>query len=102
MRTITSSAFSDVVIVLENGAFNDRWFSQQRLFHVMRSMYEVKPFRLVFCLEVWEGFREYTAERLKRYIDVEAANGGLDFLPCPPVIISNTRATSIPGEWLTP
>ena len=97
MLTITSPVFSDVVIVLGDGAINDTWFFQHGLFHIVRSMHEVKSFRLVFCLEVWEGVREHIARRLKRFIDAEAAEGGLDFLPCPPAIISNTRATYVPG-----
>jgi len=97
MLTITSPAFSEVVIVLGDGAINDTWFFQHWLFDVVRTMHEVKPFRLVFCLEVWEGVREYTVGRLKRHINAEAAEGGLDFLPCPPVITSNTRATYVPG-----
>jgi len=98
MATITSPVFSDVVIVLEDGAIDNPWFSRYRLFHAVRSVHEVKPFRLVFCLEVWEGSLEYTVGRLKRYINAEAAEGGLDFLPRPPVIVSNTQATYVPRE----
>ena len=54
-------------------------------------MYEVKPFHLVFSLEIWEGDRNSTTEILKRYIEAEEAKGGLEFLPCPPVIVFNTR-----------
>jgi len=62
------------------------------LFNAVRDMYEVKPFRLVFSLEIWEGDRERATEWLKRCIDVEAVEGRLAFLPCPPVIVFNTRA----------
>ena len=90
--------FSDVVVVLHDGTIDDTDFIQHDLFNILRGMYEVKPFCLVFCLEVWEGFREYTAGELKRCIDAETAKGGLDFLSRPPVITSNTRAKRGP-EW---
>jgi len=90
LSTITSSVFSEVVMVLEDSDVHDviPW----GLFSVVRSMYEVKPFHLVFSLEIWEGDRKRATERFKRLIDAEAAKGGLDFLPCPPVIAFNTRA----------
>lgn len=53
--TIASSVFSDVVLILQGD-----------LVTVVRGMYEMKPFRLVFCLEVQEGHREHITERLKR------------------------------------
>jgi hypothetical protein len=63
---------------------------------MVRSIYEVKPFRLVFCLEIWGSDWEDAAERLKRHIDAEAARGRLEFVPCPPVIVFDTRATRSP------
>ena len=98
LSTITSSVFSEVVIILGDGVIHHTDFFQQVLFRVVRGMYEVKPFRLVFCLEIWDGDREDNTERLRRYIDAEAAKGGLNFLPCSPIIVSNTRAMRSP-EW---
>lgn len=84
--------FSDVVIVLREGSIQDMNFIQHVVFDIVRGMYKVKPFHLVFCLEIWEGDKEYIEERLRGCIDVETAKRGLDFLPRPPVIVSNTRA----------
>ena len=84
--------FSEVVIVLEDGDIFDWRLSQCGLFSLVRGMYEVRPFRLVFGLEVWEGDRKYTTESLKGYIDAEAVKGALEFLPYPPAIVFNTRA----------
>lgn len=93
LSTIRSPVFSDLVIVLEDRTTHDTRFFQHTLFGVVRCMYEVRPFRLVFCLEIWDGDQEDTARMLKRYIDAEVAEGGLEFLPCPPLIVSDTRAT---------
>ena len=83
--------FSEVVIVLEDDDIHELF--QRGLFGVVRRVHEVKPFRLVFSLEIWEGERVYITESLKRYVDAEVVKGRLEFLPCPPVIVSNTRAT---------
>ena len=96
LPTITSPMFSDVVIVLQESTIHDTRFMQHILFDIARGMHEVKPFCLVFCLEVWEGNREYVTGELKRYTDADAAKGGLDFLPCPPAIISDTRVSRRP------
>jgi len=93
LLTIRSPVFSEVVIVLEGGSIDETCLSQRTLFRFVQGMHDVKPFRLVFCLEIWEGDRDETAELLRRYIDAEAAKGGLDFLPSPPTIVFNTRAT---------
>jgi len=92
LPTITSSVFSEVIIIFEDSDIQD--FFPWGLFNVVRGMYEVKPFHLVFSLETWERNRKRATERLKWLIDAEAAKGGLDFLPCPPVIVFNTRAAS--------
>ena len=93
LPTITSPVFSDIVIVVESGTIQNPHPSSHVSFELMRHLYEVKPFRLVFCLEVWDGDREVALRRLKEYIDGEAAKGVLEFLPCPPLIISNTQST---------
>lgn len=100
MSTVTSPVFSGVVIVFRDKAALEVNFFQNILFGVLRDMYEVKSFRLVFCLEVWHSDREETARALKRRIDVEGARGGLRFLPCSPVIVSNTRPMLSPSPLL--
>ena len=93
LPTITSPVFSDIVIVVQGRIIQNPRSFRHVLFKMMRDLYEVKPFRLVFCLEVWDGDREDAIKRLKEYIDGEAAKGVLEFLPCPPLIISNTQST---------
>lgn len=89
--------FSEVVIVLEDGDILNVDFFQYTLFGVVRDMYAAKPFRLVFCLEVRDGDLEATVERLKWHIGLEETRGGLGFLSCPPVIITDTLATHGPS-----
>ena len=91
LSTITSSVFSDLVIVLEERTTRYADFFQHALFTLVRRVYEARPFRLVFSLETRHDDREHTVGMLKKYIDAEAAAGGLNFLPCPPVILSSTR-----------
>lgn len=87
LPTITSPVFSDVVLVLQGDSIREANFFQRDLVSVVRGMYEVKPFRLVFCLEVRAMHREDTTERLKKWIETETAGGSLDFLPCSPIIV---------------
>ena len=89
--------FSDVVIVLRESTIQDTIFIQHAVFNnIVRGMYEVKPFHLVFSLETWEGDKEDTVKALRRCVDVETAKGRLDFLPRPPVIVFNPRAARSP------
>ena len=90
LSTIASPVFSDIVIVVEDKITRYPDFFNI-LFRIVRGLYEEKPFRLVFCLEVWDGDREDIVKWLKGCIDGEAAEGGLEFLPCLPVIVSDTR-----------
>jgi len=71
LPTITSPVFSDVVIVIESGSINAVCPPQPGLFKFVQDMYEVKPFRLVLCLEVWEGDLEDTTKWLRGYIDTD-------------------------------
>ena len=92
LPTITSPVFSDVVIVLQEGTFYEIISTEYILLNVVRGAYEVKPFHLVFRLEIWEGDRMYVSRELRRYLTAERARGGLDFLHRPPVIVYATRA----------
>ena len=92
LSTITSPVFSEVVIVLQDNDIRDFRLFRCGLFSIVQGMYEVKPLRLVFSLEIWEGDRERATEGLKRCIDAEVVQGGLEFLPHPPVTVFNTYA----------
>lgn len=100
LSSITSSAFSDVVIALEDSTIHNSHFFQKTLFKVLQRVHEVRSFRLVFCLEIWDRDLEDAMKRLKGYIDAEEAVGGLRFFRCPPVIISDNRAKRSAWEGL--
>jgi len=87
LPTIASPVFSDVVFVLQDDSIREANFLQRDLVGAVRGLYEAKPFRLVFCLDVRERHREYTTERLKSRINMATAEGRLDFLPYPPIIV---------------
>jgi len=91
LSTITSPVFSDVIIVFEARVGVGAGFTRSTLFGMVRNMYKVKPFRLVFCLWVWDGNPGDEIEKIKGMIDTEAAEGELGFLPYPPSVVSYTR-----------
>lgn len=64
---------------------------------VLREMYEIKKFRLVFRLETPEASRVANLQALTTATQEEAAKGSFDFLPCPPLIVS-CAVTSTPEE----
>lgn len=98
LSTITSPVFSDLVIIFEDKAARYVHLLYHTLFSMVRRMYEVRPFRLVFRLEIRGGDHEETARMLKECIDAQVVRGELWFLPCPPVILSSTRARHRPRE----
>lgn len=83
LSTITSPVFSEIVVVFENGG---RW--QGELADVLAEMYNVKQFRVRFCLQAPERSRADFLPRLASYTRAEIAEGTYDFLPCPPLIFS--------------
>ena len=100
LATVTSSVFSDVVIILPDAIIHDLNL-QNTLFRAVQDMYKVRPFRLVFWLGKLPVDGEDNRERLKELI---ASEGGLGSLLHPPVIVSYTRAAlpvgSIDTEYL--
>ena len=101
LSTITSPAFSDVVIILPDIVVHDARFLQNTLFRVVRDICEEKPFHLVFWLEKHHQDGDADWERLKRMIGVQAAEGRLGPLLHPPVIVPYTRsAQSLESEHL--
>jgi len=90
LSTITSPLFSDVVIIPE-ASTEHRASLRFTLFSVVRDMYQVKPFRLVFCLWTWDGDQGNPVEGFKTILDAEVTQGTFGFLPYPPVIVSYTR-----------
>ena len=78
--TITSPVFSEVVVVLAGREI--RLPQEVKLFKILRTMSEVRPFKLVFLLE---GPGSHQRELVGT---LESANaiGLLDFLDSPPII----------------
>jgi len=83
--TITSPVFSEIAIVLTEHAAN--FFSEEALlFETLGKMNEVRPFKLVFLLDVWGSPREEARRKLAGALDLVATKGLLDFLGSPPTI----------------
>ena len=87
--TITSPVFAELVVVL--------WEHQIRnlpaeltLFQALRTMSKVRPFKLVFLVEVLDL---YLGERqeLAEVLDLIAVDGLLDFLESPPTILIDVQ-----------
>lgn len=85
--TITSPAFSEVVVV-----FSDRQVNalSESLARVLQEMYDIKGFRVAFCLEALETSRAPNLHYLALRTRAAAAAGTYDFLPCPPLVFSRT------------
>jgi len=83
--TITSPVFFELVIVL---AGSDMVYSRWKyMFETLRAMSEVRPFVLVFLLEVPDFSQgEESRRKLARALDLVTAEGLLDFLDSPPTI----------------
>ena len=113
LPTITSPAFSEVVIVYRDRDFSgvgyyplrvyrkatpaDRateasW--HRRLFEVFRKTHAIRDFRLVLCADVWGRMKEYTVGELECAVAVEKAAKRLDYLPSEPLVIHSPR-----GSW---
>ena len=90
--TITSPVFSELVVAL--GLFETCLPWALLFFQALRTMNEVRPFKLVFLLEVLD-FREAQQE-LMEALDSATAKGHLDFLNSPPTI---RKAQPVPRGW---
>lgn len=88
--TVTSSVFSELVVVLwEHGIACLP--SDVTLFETLRAMNEIKPFRLVFLVEVAGLYQEEGRRELKQALDLVTGKGFLDFLESPPDILIDAR-----------
>jgi len=90
LSTITSPLFSEVVLISEPVS-EGHAILRPSLINIVGGMYQVKPFRLVFCLWVWDGDQGDAMERFKAGLDEEVVQGTFGFLTYPPVILSYTR-----------
>jgi hypothetical protein len=55
-------------------------------------MYEIREFRVAFCLETTERFGVLNSQDLESAMQVEVAKSSYDFLPHPPLVFSRTLA----------
>jgi hypothetical protein len=87
--TITSSVFSELVIVLAGRAM-PHLPKDVGLFETLRKMNGIRPFELVFVnyLSVQDRYQREAQLELVQALDLVAANGLLDFLDSPPTIRS--------------
>ena len=87
LPTITSPVFSEIVIV-----FSDReiFWASLDLDKELREIYEIREFRLAFCLETMEQTRVVDLRALRLVTQSKVEKGFYDFLTQPPVIFSRT------------
>jgi len=85
--TITSSVFSELVIVL-NGEEMSGISSDVTLFETLRTMNELRPFKLVFSFDALSRsvHDEERQRRVTEDLDLVNAKGLLDFLDSPFII----------------
>ena len=83
--TITSSVFSELVIVI-GGNSTTYLPSEIPLWETLRTMNQIRPFKLVFLLAVLDLFQEEARRKLEGPLDSMAARGLLKFLDSPPII----------------
>jgi hypothetical protein len=85
--TIASPVFSELVIVIGAGAVA-HFPSKVKFFETLRTMRDVRPFKLVFLLVNPDLFQEEARQNLAGILDTVAMRGFLDFLNSPPTIRS--------------
>jgi hypothetical protein len=96
--TITSPVFSELVIIIGVKKVADL-SSEDTLFETLRTMNEVKPFKLAFLLMAPDSRREKARGKLAGALDSVVARGLLDFLDSPPAI----RCARFPEHaWCVP
>ena len=96
--TITSPEFSELVIILRETRIA-RLHRDVGMFATLRKMHEVKPFKLVFLLEVPDSLQWEEQRKLEISLDPVIGNRLLDFLVSPPTVRS-TRFRQV--RWHTP
>ena len=93
--TITSPVFSELVIVIGAGSVSDSRPAVE-LFEALRTMSQIRPFKLVFLIVDPDVFQEESRREWERDLYSMAARRLLDFLDSPP-IIRTVRSTNDSG-----
>ena len=91
--TITSPAFSELVVVLSGDAMAGLPM-EVALLETLRKMNEIRPFELVFLLEVPQRNQEEARQKLAEVLDSVTAKFSFDFLGSPP-----TTRTAQPSHY---
>ena len=120
LLTITSPTFSEVTVFYRDydfcGAEGFRYTSvppsladidkesltHHRRFEGFRTMHKVRGFRLVLCVDVWDGVREYCVRNLRWAIAAENANNGFDNIFLEPLVFYSSRGSPNPTGFLDP
>ena len=125
LSTITSPAFSKVVICYRDYHFSDvrgpplysdcnffrlmskadiaeeaSWYHRQ--LELFREMHKVRGFQLVLCADVWDRMVECAVRVLKQAVAVEKARGGFGDLSSEPLVICTPRRIQpgLAGTWI--
>lgn len=98
--TITSPVFSELVVILreENIAYLQ---CEVVMFKILRKMSGIRPFKLVFLLEVSDPSQQKARQETEKALDFLAARGVIDFLDSPP-IIRTTRFRQLRRRFYPP
>ena len=83
--TITSPVFSELVVILRDSDIA-HLHCEVPMFEALRKMNEVKPFKLVFLLEVLDSLQWRAQREMEEALDFLTTRGLVDFLDSPPVI----------------
>lgn len=88
LSTITSPLFSEIIVVFSE---RDIHCPSEVLARILREMYEIREFRVVFRLETLEESRVKNLHAVTLATGAAVAAGLYDFLPDPPSVISCTE-----------
>ena len=115
LSTITSPTFSEVIVFYREydlraeplprpgGSLFDLWvspaeivelaLSHHRRFEGLRMMHKVRKFRLVLCVDVWDGMVGCCMRTLKRAIAAEKAKNGFSDIFLEPLVFYSLQRT---------
>ena len=91
LSSIVSPTFSDIVFVFAD----DIYHPPEALASVIRYLYEMKEFKVEFCLEASERSSVEELHALKVDTEEAVAAGLYDFLPCPSLVFSRAAASYV-------
>ena len=91
LSSIVSPTFSEIVFVFGD----DICHPPEALASVIRSFYEMKEFKVAFCLEASERSGVEELHAMKVDTEKAVAAGLYDSLPCPSLVFSRTAASYV-------